>query len=435
MIKKRTAISLLLVILLCLSGSCVLHDLGVLHDLDIRVVEDLNGEKSLKPHVTVDSLNEAENQRVITLSENGQSKDYSLADLGIKSALINTDVVDHYKIELNNLQFNYDYTGLDDFVNKLNETRQLPIQPVIEKGASSFELSESEPTNYIDIEKLRSGIKENLEQHTSEKVELNLSDYYLDDYDATSLENVVNHFNNFGITYVHSEFIPLIDFIDYFDTNGETIKFNDELSDDFESAIKERIKDVLSGYNTKGKLKDFQTSNGDTIDIEKGTYGNTVDTESEALYVIDVFKNFNNFESEITGRIPEYKEEMPSDFSTYVEVSIKDQKAWFYADGKLDSEDNVVTGWKGRHDTPTGIYYIINKANGTYLTGPTWRTWVDKWMRITTNGIGLHDASWRKTFGDNIYTYNGSHGCINLPKAFAYNLYDKADVLTPVIIY
>lgn len=433
--KKRTSISLLLVVLLCLSGACVLHDLGVLHNLDIRVVEDLNGETSIKPHVTVDSLTKAENQRVITLNENGQSKDYSLTDLGIKSALINIDVLDHYKIEVSNLQFNYDYTGLDDFVNELNATRQLPIQPVIEKGASSFELSESEPTNYIDIEKLKLSIEESLAQHTSDKIELNLSDCYLDGYDATPLKNVVDHFNNFGITYINSESIPLTDFIDYFDTDGETIQFNNELSDEFESVIKERIKDALSEYTTKGKLKEFQTFNGDTIDIEKGTYGNTVDTESEALYVIDVFKNFNNFESEITGRVPEYKEEMPSDFLTYVEVSIKDQKAWFYVDGKLDSEADVVTGQKGRHDTPTGIYYIINKANGTYLTGPTWRTWVDKWMRITTNGIGLHDASWRKTFGNDIYTYNGSHGCINLPKDFAYNVYDKADVLTPVIIY
>lgn len=429
MINKRTSISLVLVALLFLSGSCVLHD------LDIRVVEDLNGETSIKPHVTVDSLTEAENQRVMTLSENGQSKDYSLADLGIKSTLVNIDALDHYKIEVSNLQFDHEYTGLDSFVNELNETRQLPMHSVIEKGASSFGLTESEPTNYIDIEKLKSGIEESLTQHTSEKIELNLSDYYLDEPDTTSIKNMADHFNNFGITYVNSEFIPIVDFLDYFDTDGETIKFNDELSDEFESTIKERIKDVISGYNTKGKLKGFQTFNGDTIDIEKGTYGNTVDTESEALYVIDVFKNFNNFESEITDRVPEYKEEMPSDFSTYIEVSIKDQKAWLYVDGKLDSEADVVTGQKGRHDTPTGIYYIINKANDTYLTGLTWRTWVDKWMRITNNGIGLHDASWRKTFGNDIYTYNGSHGCINLPKEFAYNVYDKADVLTPVIIY
>ena len=429
MIEYKAAYGLLIAIVVYILGS------RFIYDMDIRKVEDFSGETSIKIYVDEENLEEAESQRVITISENGQSKEYTLADLGIEATLINTDILDNDKIQLSNLQFEYNYTGLADYLNKLNTTRQLPVQSVIEKGASSFQLSESKPTNYIDIEKLQASLDEKLAQRTGEKIEINLSDCYMDEYDSSSLENEVNHFNKFGITYVNSEYIPLADFIDYFDTDGKTIKFNVGLYYVFDTAIRERIEKELSGYNTKGQLKDFQTSNGDIIDIEKGTYGSTVDTESEALYVIDVFKNFKNFESEITGRIPEYKEEMPSDFSTYIEVSITDQKAWFYVDGKLDSEADVVTGQKGRHDTPTGIYYIINKANGTYLTGPTWRTWVDKWMRITTNGIGLHDASWRKTFGNSIYAYNGSHGCINLPKDFAYNLYDKADVLTPVIIY
>ena len=56
-------------------------------------------------------------------------------------------------------------------------------------------------------------------------------------------------------------------------------------------------------------------------------------------------------------------------------------------------------------------------------------------MRMTNSGIGLHDADWRSSFGGKIYTYNGSHGCINLPPDFAYELYDRIERKICVIIY
>jgi len=56
-------------------------------------------------------------------------------------------------------------------------------------------------------------------------------------------------------------------------------------------------------------------------------------------------------------------------------------------------------------------------------------------MRLTWTGIGLHDATWRSKFGGKIYTYDGSHGCINMPKASAYELYDLIQVGDCVVIY
>ena len=54
-----------------------------------------------------------------------------------------------------------------------------------------------------------------------------------------------------------------------------------------------------------------------------------------------------------------------------------------------------------------------------------------RWMRLTNSGIGLHDATWRGRFGGAIYERDGSHGCINLPKTFAYELYDFVKVREP----
>lgn len=49
--------------------------------------------------------------------------------------------------------------------------------------------------------------------------------------------------------------------------------------------------------------------------------------------------------------------------------------------------------------------------------------------------IGIHDASWRNTFGGTIYKTSGSHGCINVPPAFAEQLFNAVDKGTPVVAY
>ena len=56
-------------------------------------------------------------------------------------------------------------------------------------------------------------------------------------------------------------------------------------------------------------------------------------------------------------------------------------------------------------------------------------------MKFTNSNIGLHDASWRSEFGGEIYKTNGSHGCVNLPKDKAYELYDLISVGTTVIVH
>ena len=46
---------------------------------------------------------------------------------------------------------------------------------------------------------------------------------------------------------------------------------------------------------------------------------------------------------------------------------------------------------------------------------PTYISYVDYWMPFVGNLVAFHDASWRSSFGDDIYKSNGSHGCVNLP--------------------
>lgn len=119
----------------------------------------------------------------------------------------------------------------------------------------------------------------------------------------------------------------------------------------------------------------------------------------------------------------------------YIVVSIKDQKLWYYKNGVLKLSSKVVTGHKNKYDTPKGTYKILGKARSVYLIGRDYRTFVNYWMVISSKyQIGLHDATWRYSFGGSIYKYDGSHGCINLPYEKAKYLYYNAPKGTQVVV-
>ncbi len=120
--------------------------------------------------------------------------------------------------------------------------------------------------------------------------------------------------------------------------------------------------------------------------------------------------------------------------STYVEVNINQQRMWFYKDGKLMVDTPVVTGTKYYSDTPKGFFSIFQRATNTTLVGPGYASPVDYWMAFS-GGCGIHDASWRDTFGGSIYLYSGSHGCVNTPYNAVKTIYNNTGYSTPVIVY
>ena len=118
------------------------------------------------------------------------------------------------------------------------------------------------------------------------------------------------------------------------------------------------------------------------------------------------------------------------------------QKVWVYVDGNLEVETDCVTGCINKgHETPTGIYTLTYKEKDRILRGDklpngkySYQSHVDYWMPFN-GGIGLHDASWRKKFGGDIYINSGSHGCINLPLEAAEKIYGIINKQMPIIVY
>ena len=107
----------------------------------------------------------------------------------------------------------------------------------------------------------------------------------------------------------------------------------------------------------------------------------------------------------------------------------------YYVDGEINMEFPIVTGNIGRsRGTPTGIYPIYNKRYHTYLRGADYVSYVNYWLGVN-KGIGIHDATWRNKFGEDIYKTDGSHGCINTPLEKMETLYNIVEVGTPAVLY
>ncbi|MCR5774680.1 MAG: L,D-transpeptidase [Lachnospiraceae bacterium] len=120
---------------------------------------------------------------------------------------------------------------------------------------------------------------------------------------------------------------------------------------------------------------------------------------------------------------------------TYVDIDIANQKLVYYVNGQPTLISDIVTGNVSRHhDTPTGTYQVYGKSRNRTLKGPNYESFVRYWMPFTGN-YGMHDASWRSSFGGSIYQTNGSHGCVNMPRETAEALYNTISVGTTVIIH
>lgn len=120
--------------------------------------------------------------------------------------------------------------------------------------------------------------------------------------------------------------------------------------------------------------------------------------------------------------------------NTYILVVKSEQMLYYYEKGVLVFSSPVVTG--NDYDTPLGDFAINNKMPRARLVGPNneWDCYVNWWMPFISSSHGFHDSSWRTEFGGNVWTYNPTHGCINLPADKAYEMYQIIEIGTPVHI-
>lgn len=188
---------------------------------------------------------------------------------------------------------------------------------------------------------------------------------------------------------------------------------------------------------SKKKTGQFKTTGGSIINVPVTSSGQTVD--GNKLYEA-IAEAINNKKSATVEAVySEAKEEETGEYVTYggnyCEVDLTNQMVYVYKNGELVVSSQCVTGCISKgHGTPTGVYSIFSRDKDRYLRGDGYKSWVNFFIPFN-GGIGFHDASWRSTFGGNIYMYSGSHGCINMPYSAAKKLYENVTLDEKVIVY
>ena len=192
-------------------------------------------------------------------------------------------------------------------------------------------------------------------------------------------------------------------------------------------------------------LNNFKTSGGSVIDVSGGDWKNGGRATDESAMASASIESIESGTPEtrdfIWARGGNESDEGLG--GTYIEISISAQHVWYYKDGHLEYDYDCVTGKPdGKHNTPTGIYYIKDQATNYEMVGDDedhdgkedYRTKCKYWSRITWSGVGIHDL-WHPNYGGDRYRSNGSHGCINSPLEAAKYIYNNVKSGTPVVIY
>lgn len=205
-------------------------------------------------------------------------------------------------------------------------------------------------------------------------------------------------------------------------------------------AVEEAVEEFADTYDTYGKAHRFMSTRGEEIEIEGGTYGNKLNRKKELTFLMNNLLKEENRTGEKQYHVPEYDKKAwaqgKNDIGdTYVEVDMTEQKLYYYEEGELLIECDIVTGdmAKGRK-TPVGVNFVYYKARNCVLRGRDYVSPVKYWMPVNGN-IGLHDADWRDEFGGTIYLKDGSHGCVNMPDDAIEELYGRVDIGMPVVMF
>ena len=285
-------------------------------------------------------------------------------------------------------------------------------------------------------EKIRSAVEEAISL-LDESVDLDARDCYVsagvtsDDRALRKECEERNRFVGVTVTYVFGEETEVLDgsiIKDWITVDDRTVSLDPEL-------VREYVNGLSRKYDTWGKKREFQTTGGEVITMAEGAYGWWMNRAEETQALIEQIESGQSGE-----RTPIYRAEAAQygddDIGdTYVEIDLTSQHLWVYKDGELVEETDFVSGNVSRgYNTPVGVYGITYKERNATLRGATYTSHVDYWIPFNGN-VGMHDASWRSSFGEDIYLRNGSHGCVNLPPKKAAVIYEYVEKGEPVIVY
>lgn len=423
------------------------------HDFSMKTAADV--EKYMKDQVKNYSLTVLEMEQAVDIIEGDtidlEYKASDEAEAAIKDQnafLWPTGIFSKKSCQIE-LEVSYDESKLQQEIQNLQIVTREQIEP---KSAypkfdgNQFVIEPEEIGTAVD----RDVLNEKINQYITEfKSELDMEKegcYKRPVYTSNSKEvkaacDEMNKYLQASITYTMTENVV----VDKSVINS-WVTVDDNMKVSFnENAVRDWLTAFGDKYDTVGATRTITTPTGKTVEVSGGTYGWSIDEDTEFTALTNSIKN-----GEVVTKEPAYYQTAASHSAqdwgdTYAEVDISAQHMWYISGGSVVLETDVVTGEPiPEKETTLGVYDILEKSLNKTLVGednpvtgkPIYETPVSYWMRVTWSGIGFHDAIWQPAFGGTLYRDGlGSHGCINMPLDMAAALYNVISVGTPVIVH
>ena len=392
-------------IIICIVASvlvicCVIY--GVIYHEGLRFNPGTENLISIKPSSRTSKI-------VLTLSENGTLKDYDInitktyTPEGVTASpvyignIIKSETIDEDALS----------AAVEDAISSADRKGMVPAYIT-----HDCKFIPAEKGNLVDEDRLLKDVTDGFPK----RAVYDIGDYYIEEEDDSArLKEIVDKLDNSRISYSNGSVIKASDMDPEYISRTDSISLN-------AAKIRDAAMDISLSYDDIGKVTvDFDSTLRGIVEVKGGTWGTMTDSEAEMDAAEAILSSLEVSEN----RIPECRQYLTFDLpDTYIEVDKENQRVFVYEDGKLIMATDCVTGRVPDRATPSGIFFVSECAKNKTLRGPGYASFVNRWMRLTNSGVGLHDATWRRSFGGNIYMHDGSHGCINLPKDFAYELYD-----------
>lgn len=346
----------------------------------------------------------------------------------------------------------YNEESLNQRISQLSclQTEQTPAENAKpEFDGNQYVIKPEVYGNAVDKERLTEQVKVHITEFQPQLDMVETKCYAKPKYVEDSKEvqeacDAMNKYVNASITYPMNEPVVVDKALisQWLQVDGEMkVSLNTE-------AMKQWFTAFGDKYDTQGTTRTFTTPAGKSATVTGGTYGWSIDEDTELVNLQNSILN-----GEVVTREPAYyaggtaAAHSGQDWgNTYAEVDMSAQHMWYVQNGQVVLETNVVTGEPiPSRITPEGVYSLMWKQRDATLVGdikpetgkPEYETDVAYWMQVTSSGVGFHDAIWQTAFGGTLYQIpgTGSHGCINMPLDQAGALFNMIEPGTPVIFH
>ena len=346
----------------------------------------------------------------------------------------------------------YNEESLNQRISQLSclQTEQTPAENAKpEFEGNQYVIKPEVYGNAVDKERLTEQVKVHITEFQPQLDMVETKCYAKPKYVEDSKEvqeacDAMNKYVNASITYPMNEPVVVDKALisQWLQVDGEMkVSLNTE-------AMKQWFTAFGDKYDTQGTTRTFTTPAGKSATVTGGTYGWSIDEDTELVNLQNSILN-----GEVVTREPAYyaggtaAAHSGQDWgNTYAEVDMSAQHMWYVQNGQVVLETDVVTGEPiPSRITPEGVYSLMWKQRDATLVGdikpetgkPEYETDVAYWMQVTSSGVGFHDAIWQTAFGGTLYQIpgTGSHGCINMPLDQAGALFNMIEPGTPVIFH